>query len=151
MELPPSGLFQLQLGDGAGAEAAAGSRLGQLRHHPWPPRASVPRQRGPPPPIHEDGPETADDGAPVETAEPPPEAGVSAELLLAALDEAVRRRVESAPAPTPAPADDDRVPSGARVAVLFSGGVDCMVIAALAHRHRPAGRGRQAGGGPAGD
>ena len=28
--------------------------------------------------------------------------------------------------------------SGARVAVLFSGGVDCMVLAALAHRHVPA-------------
>jgi asparagine synthetase B (glutamine-hydrolysing) len=59
----------------------------------------------------------------------PPELLASLETFDAFLDDAVKLRVESIPPPI---RDDD-----ARVAVLFSGGIDCTIIAALIHRHLP--------------
>lgn len=51
------------------------------------------------------------------------------EGLLRVLSESVRRRVTASRQPSSA--------NAARVAVLFSGGVDCTVLAALCHRHLP--------------
>eukprot|EP00756_Hemistasia_phaeocysticola_P007124 Hpha_TRINITY_DN1412_c0_g1::TRINITY_DN1412_c0_g1_i1::g.9641::m.9641 len=60
-------------------------------------------------------------------------AGEEGEMAyLDALETAVRRRCELARPPPP-----DAGSTGARVGVMFSGGVDCMVIAALAHRAVP--------------
>ena len=128
-ELPPSGMYQLE-------QTESGGALGRLQHFPWPVAGCAPRQADAPPPDGIEG--EPEEMQPAE----PPEAAVSADRLLHALDEAVRRRVESAPDPTPLStsghAEGAVALSGARVAVLFSGGVDCMVVAALAHRHRPA-------------
>ncbi|ORZ03877.1 asparagine synthase-domain-containing protein [Syncephalastrum racemosum] len=51
--------------------------------------------------------------------------------LMQVLEEAVRLRVQDIPHHTKAETDD------VRVAILFSGGVDCITLAALAHRHLP--------------
>ena len=66
----------------------------------------------------------------------------AAARLLAALSDAVRRRVSDVPTPPPPSAsapNTARVPpsSSARVAILFSGGIDCMVLARLADLHLP--------------
>eukprot|EP00667_Euglena_gracilis_P005545 EG_transcript_5585 len=53
---------------------------------------------------------------------------------LAALSDAVRVRVTTVPEPHAASREES---TGAPVAVLFSGGIDCMLLAALAHRHVP--------------
>ncbi|XP_072301297.1 asparagine synthetase domain-containing protein 1 [Eucyclogobius newberryi] len=53
--------------------------------------------------------------------------------LINVLSEAVRRRVQSLPL-----AEDAKSPDKATVAILFSGGIDSMVLAALADRHTPA-------------
>eukprot|EP00965_Chrysotila_dentata_P027621 918099-Pleurochrysis_carterae.AAC.1 len=53
----------------------------------------------------------------------------------AALSEAVRRRVVDVPQPCFASASESGV--ACRVGVLFSGGIDSMVLAALAHAHVP--------------
>eukprot|EP01065_Artemidia_motanka_P024897 TRINITY_DN29831_c0_g1_i1.p1 TRINITY_DN29831_c0_g1~~TRINITY_DN29831_c0_g1_i1.p1 ORF type:complete len:687 (+),score=197.20 TRINITY_DN29831_c0_g1_i1:56-2062(+) len=56
------------------------------------------------------------------------------ERYLAALEQAVRRRCElAAPHPPTGPEQ-----TGARIGLLFSGGLDSMVLAALAHRAVPA-------------
>ncbi len=64
----------------------------------------------------------------------------AAGLLLQNLSEAVRRRVAAAPAPLPPGPNDDveeeeaqGVGAPARVAVLYSGGLDCQVLAVLVH------------------
>ena len=76
---------------------------------------------------------------------------MAAARLLVALSEAVRRRVSGVPpsppthvAPTTPSIERDATPeapplatSRARVGVLFSGGIDCMVIARLADLHLP--------------
>ncbi|KAL9188936.1 hypothetical protein ACHAXT_011426 [Thalassiosira profunda] len=54
--------------------------------------------------------------------------------LLSLLDRAVQRRVQHAPPPKSGSAND------ASVAVLFSGGIDSVVLAALSHRHIPPAR-----------
>lgn len=54
--------------------------------------------------------------------------------LIDVLSEAVRRRVQSLPLPGDLPPAWSR----ANVAILFSGGVDSMILAALADRHVPA-------------
>jgi asparagine synthetase B (glutamine-hydrolysing) len=54
---------------------------------------------------------------------------VASEILLTLLSRAVQRRVMQAPPP--------KLSSDASVAVLFSGGIDSVVIAALCHRHVP--------------
>lgn len=51
--------------------------------------------------------------------------------LTTVLEEAVRLRVQDIPHHTAAETGD------VRVAILFSGGVDCITLAALAHRHLP--------------
>eukprot|EP01043_Picozoa_sp_COSAG02_P031378 COSAG02_NODE_2045_length_10020_cov_2.699224_4_plen_1005_part_00 len=124
-ELPPSGLYQLQL-------TGIGNSLGRLRHHAWPTESRALRRADVLPGGEASG--SSDENSAIETESP--EIAASADQLLDALDRAVRRRVEIAPPPTPLSNADGEL-SGARVAVLFSGGVDCMVIAALAHRHRP--------------
>ncbi|CAG11243.1 unnamed protein product, partial [Tetraodon nigroviridis] len=58
--------------------------------------------------------------------------GEAAARLLRVLSEAVRRRVQSLPFQGGSPARGQ-----AKVAILFSGGLDSMVLAALADRHRP--------------
>ncbi|KAL7543079.1 hypothetical protein ACHAXR_012404 [Thalassiosira sp. AJA248-18] len=55
----------------------------------------------------------------------------AAENLLKLLDRAVKRRVMQAPPPK------SQSTSDASVAVLFSGGIDSVVLAALCHRHVP--------------
>ncbi|XP_049584892.1 asparagine synthetase domain-containing protein 1 [Syngnathus scovelli] len=50
--------------------------------------------------------------------------------LIDVLSEAVRRRVQSLP-------DESQAGDRSRVAVLFSGGIDSMILAVLAHRHVP--------------
>eukprot|EP01052_Picozoa_sp_SAG31_P020273 SAG31_NODE_1516_length_8036_cov_2.800680_7_plen_115_part_00 len=114
MELPVTGLFELRL---------HGSDSGRLLHHPWafgharrhlreaakcvPPGTSVVGQGW--------------------TGELPAEQDEETVAgLLAVLDEAVRVRVTELPPPP--------VPGSAMVGVLFSGGIDCVVIAALAAR-----------------
>ena len=58
--------------------------------------------------------------------------------LLTALSAAVRRRVCNVPEqPSPRLEADGAIGGGARVAVLFSGGIDCMVLARLADLHLP--------------
>lgn len=54
-----------------------------------------------------------------------------ADILLKLLDRAVQRRVMQAPRPK------SQSTSDASVAVLFSGGIDSVVLAALSHRHVP--------------
>jgi len=56
---------------------------------------------------------------------------VAANGLLSLLDRAVKRRVAQAPLPK------SQSTSDASVAVLFSGGIDSVVLAALSHRHIP--------------
>lgn len=126
-ELPPSGLYQLQL------TGTGGDTLGTLHHHHWPTELRTLRRKDELP--SGNAVDSLDYDSPG-AEELLPDIAASADQLLDALDRAVRRRVEIAPAPTP-PSDRAGVLSGARVAVLFSGGVDCMVVAALAHRHRP--------------
>jgi asparagine synthetase B (glutamine-hydrolysing) len=58
-------------------------------------------------------------------------AEAAAEVLLNLLDRAVQRRVLHAPLPKLQSTDD------ASVAVLFSGGIDSVVLTALCHRHVP--------------
>lgn len=55
----------------------------------------------------------------------------AAKCLLKLLDRAVKRRVMQAPPPKSQSVND------ASVAVLFSGGIDSVVLAALSHRHIP--------------
>ena len=124
-ELPPSGLYQLQL-------TGTGNSLGRLHHHHWPTNLRTLRPKDELP--SRNVADSLDNDSP--GAEELRDIAASADQLLDALDRAVRRRVEIAPAPT-APSDAAGVLSGARVAVLFSGGVDCMVVAALTHRHCP--------------
>ncbi|XP_061142292.1 asparagine synthetase domain-containing protein 1 [Syngnathus typhle] len=50
--------------------------------------------------------------------------------LIDVLSEAVRRRVQSLP-------DESQAGERSRIAVLFSGGIDSMILAVLAHRHVP--------------
>lgn len=57
----------------------------------------------------------------------------AATRLMDVLSEAVRRRVQSLPSQGPAPPVGDQ----ANVAILFSGGIDSMILAALADRHLP--------------
>lgn len=65
----------------------------------------------------------------------------AASLLSAALEEAVRRRVAAAPPPQPPqPGKEEDGAAAARVGILYSGGLDCQVLAALAHRVVPAGQ-----------
>lgn len=59
---------------------------------------------------------------------------VTVKRLTDVLSEAVRRRVQSLPLQSDSPPGCDR----ANVAILFSGGVDSMILAALADRHIPA-------------
>lgn len=124
-ELPPSGVYQLEL-------TGRGGTLGRLHHHHWPDQTSTFRRPDVLP--SGDGPSSLESDS--TSADEPPDAAASADRLLDALDRAVCRRVEEAPPPTSLK-HVDGVLSGARIAVLFSGGVDCMVVAALAHRHRP--------------
>ena len=79
----------------------------------------------------------------------------SAKALHALLSESVRRRVQDIPSLGPAetvrlvppipplPAEEGRAPphhqQAARLGILFSGGLDCTVLAALAHTHLPRG------------
>lgn len=108
------GLWQLDLGTGTASSSLS------LRPIPWTPTAP---------------------SIPFPTTSPPESLEAAAALLLAALDAAVRRRVASVPPPPPPQdADEDRESfDGARIGVLFSGGLDCQVLAALAHRHAPPG------------
>ena len=55
----------------------------------------------------------------------------SAQRLFALLSESVRRRVQDIRSSTPS------VDPDARLGILFSGGLDCTVLAALAHAHLP--------------
>ncbi|XP_076011951.1 asparagine synthetase domain-containing protein 1 [Genypterus blacodes] len=61
------------------------------------------------------------------------EDGGEVDALMEVLSEAVRRRVQSLPHDL-----RDKSHDGAAVAVLFSGGIDSMILAALADRHIPA-------------
>lgn len=62
------------------------------------------------------------------------ERGEAVKRLIGVLSEAVRRRVQALPSQgNSAPSDDN-----ARIAILFSGGIDSMILAALAERHIPA-------------
>ena len=69
----------------------------------------------------------------------------AAARLLMALSDAVRRRVcdvpvEPSPAAWTTPGPEVSATSSAAVAVLFSGGIDCMVLARLADLHLPPGQ-----------
>lgn len=58
----------------------------------------------------------------------------AATRLMHVLSEAVRRRVQALPFPAPSPPSCGQ----AAVAILFSGGIDSMILAALADHHLPA-------------
>ena len=118
-EVPVTGLFSVVLEEGGGG----------LSEHPWHcPLVSLHASKAADEPV---------DAAATDS----PTAAVDA--YLEALSEAVRARVQALPAgapagPAPSHADPDVPgPTGANVAVLFSGGIDSMLLAALAHRHVP--------------
>ncbi|XP_072541566.1 asparagine synthetase domain-containing protein 1 [Salminus brasiliensis] len=61
--------------------------------------------------------------------------------LIDVLDEAVRRRVQCLPlADTTSPPETPKDKEEAQVAILFSGGIDSMILAVLADRHIPSDR-----------
>ncbi|TYZ65882.1 hypothetical protein PybrP1_002994 [[Pythium] brassicae (nom. inval.)] len=123
-EVPANGIFVLDFSGGGDCA---------LEFHPYPPleRAAAVRDR-------------YDCGLPLLRS--PGASGASTPLeraangLLAALSNAVGVRVRTVPRPATPPRganDADDAPP-ARVAVLFSGGLDSVVLAALAHFHAPA-------------
>lgn len=63
-----------------------------------------------------------------------PELTLAADAIIARLDEAVRLRVQNIP---PRPPGDSNDKHSARLAVLFSGGLDCTVLALIADSHLP--------------
>lgn len=68
---------------------------------------------------------------------PTPQLHIAIQTLLTLLTEAVRRRVTSIP--SAAGADGPRAQAPAKVAVLFSGGIDCTTVALLADKTVPEG------------
>ena len=135
-EVPVGGVFKLE----AVAAGGGGGSGGGVRRETTASVSFLPHGR---PPLYD---ARAMAGLPVEDAEAGQASAVA--VYAAALEESVRRRVVLAAAPSPAEAsaaaaaaaapDGPLLPStGSRIGVLYSGGVDCAVVAALAHRHVP--------------
>ncbi|KAJ1447980.1 hypothetical protein M885DRAFT_575083 [Pelagophyceae sp. CCMP2097] len=115
-EVASTGLF--------GVEVADGAALRHLDEAPWPRPLLLDRVGWPKLACDDSCAEdagAATEAAATEAATTEASRLAAAEAILAALSDAVRRRVVHAPG----------------VAVLFSGGIDSVMIAALAHRHAP--------------
>lgn len=115
-ELPTESIWSLDLSPA----------LTELRLSPQPRRVTIPRLNAVSP-----GPQDRITEAQIES--PPPEVESICDAFIATLSDAVHRRVS--PLPHPPTLTSDPTPS--RVAILFSGGIDCATIAYLAHLHVP--------------
>lgn len=119
-EVPTSGLFHVSMDD-----SVSDDRDCVVCHTPWPERARPPVAS-----FRSDATPALVEAVVVDDA---------ANVLLSELARSVCVRVASIPPPrvaaasSPEALDVSAQPSGARVGVLFSGGLDCMVIAALLH------------------
>lgn len=132
-EVPSNGIFVLDLSD----ESAF-----QLEFHPHP---ALDTDSSHEDPVASNGfsipRDVYDCGLPLITTSSPSLLDQAANGLLVALSNAVGVRVRTIPQPQPHPpaaeSDLHQQPTQARVGILFSGGIDSVVLGALAHFHAP--------------
>ncbi|KAI9489014.1 asparagine synthase-domain-containing protein [Zychaea mexicana] len=124
-EVPANGIYSVQLGKEDEPETP-------VLLYPWLQQEENPRLALPFPRLNRGIPALGTETIDSNNELPPPDETMQTAVrdFTNVLDDAVKRRVADIPF-------IDSVHSRPRVAVLFSGGLDCICLAALAHRHLP--------------